>query len=219
MFVYGWLKNVVLCVAGTTSKCPRMKVFAHRRCPFAEVRLCDRELCNWVSLFDWLKNLSPLSQPIRKNCLNLCVFFYFFLAEIKYLNGKLDDDTKYAVFQRSFDKDGNYEDEGFIAFTTKKDNTVAIVAGVVVAILAVVAIVIVVIIFYRKKTDPDPNTDKDTPLQPHPDTSDHTSGIGKLLYIRLIRFLSCSSHKLRKAPIDTSLVLKGPPRLNKDDLT
>ena len=41
------------------------------------------------------------------------------LAFIKYLNGKLDDNTKYAVLQRSFDKDGDYENEGFIQFTTK----------------------------------------------------------------------------------------------------
>lgn len=37
----------------------------------------------------------------------------------KYLNGKLKEKTEYVVFQRSFDKDGNYENEGFIQFATK----------------------------------------------------------------------------------------------------
>ena len=41
------------------------------------------------------------------------------LADIKYLNGKLKENTEYAVFQRSFDQDENYENEGLIQFTTK----------------------------------------------------------------------------------------------------
>ena len=44
---------------------------------------------------------------------------FVILAFTKYLNGKLDDNTKYAVFQRSFDNNGDYENEGFIQFTTK----------------------------------------------------------------------------------------------------
>ena len=126
-----------------------------------------------------------------------CFHFVFilFLAEIKYLNGKLDDDTEYAVFQRSFDKDGNYEDEGFIQFTTNKDNTAAIAAGVVVAILTVVAIVIVIIIFYRRRKNRDGGSGEEPfPMKPNPHRRRtgskslfRRSGIGKLLYILLIR--------------------------------
>ena len=128
-----------------------------------------------------------------------CFHFVFilFLAEIKYLNGKLDDDTKYAVFQRSFDEDGNYEDEGFIEFTTNEDNTTAIAVGVVVAIAAVVAIVIVVIVFYRRRKNRDDGNDIDVPLNSKPhrrrtgskSVSNYfrRSGIGKLLYILIMR--------------------------------
>lgn len=35
------------------------------------------------------------------------------------MNGKLEGDTEYAVFQRSFDEDGGYENQGFVQFTTK----------------------------------------------------------------------------------------------------
>ena len=66
----------------------------------------------------------------------VCFIFILFLAEIKYLNGKLDDDTKYAVFQRSFDKDGDYESEGFIQFETKAKPSTAIIVLVVVGALA-----------------------------------------------------------------------------------
>ena len=41
------------------------------------------------------------------------------LAFTKYLNGKLESNTEYAVFQRSFDEDGGYENQGFVQFTTK----------------------------------------------------------------------------------------------------
>ena len=43
----------------------------------------------------------------------------FLLAFPKYLNGKLKSNTDYAVFQRSFDEDGGYENQGFTQFTTK----------------------------------------------------------------------------------------------------
>lgn len=61
-----------------------------------------------------------MKQLKRKSYFFLCVFSCLLLAFIAYLNGKLDENTKYAVLQRSFDQDGNYENEGFIKFTTKK---------------------------------------------------------------------------------------------------
>ena len=79
------------------------------------------------------------------------MFLCFTLLVEEYLNGKLDDNTKYAVFQRSFDKDDNYENEGFIVFTTNKDNTAAVIAGVVVPLIVVAVIVVVVVLYIRRR--------------------------------------------------------------------
>ena len=79
------------------------------------------------------------------------MFLCFTLLVEEYLNGKLDDNTKYAVFQRSFDKDDNYENEGFIVFTTNKDNTAAVIAEVVVPLIVVAVIVVVVVLYIRRR--------------------------------------------------------------------
>ncbi|CAH3043649.1 unnamed protein product, partial [Porites evermanni] len=80
-------------------------------------------------------------------------------SDIKNLNGKLKENTEYAVFQRSFDQDENYENEGFIQFTTKKENdpespskssTATIVA--VVVVLVILLIVVVGIIVWRLRS-------------------------------------------------------------------
>ena len=73
----------------------------------------------------------------------------FVLAFIKYQNGKLEEGTRYAVFQRSFEEDGDYENEGFIKFTTKEtqdegDNgisTTTVVLAIVVGLLVLVIVV------------------------------------------------------------------------------
>ncbi len=65
-------------------------------------------------------NKKFMKQLKWKSYFCLCVFSCLLLAFIAYLNGKLDENTKYAVFQRSFDQYGNYENEGFLKFTTKK---------------------------------------------------------------------------------------------------
>ena len=75
------------------------------------------------------------------------------------MNGKLEDNTDYAVFQRSFDKGGDYENEGFINFTTHKDHTGAIVAGVLVPLL-IVAAVAAGIFFYRRRRTEDQNEEE-----------------------------------------------------------
>ena len=74
-------------------------------------------------------------------------------AVTEYLNGGLDDNTQYAVFQRSFAKNGDYENEGFIKFKTKKDNTGAIVAGVLVPLLVVVVIALAIFIYRRRRRE------------------------------------------------------------------
>ena len=66
----------------------------------------------------------------------------FLSAFIKYENGKLEEGTRYAVFQRSFTADYEYENEGFITFTTKDiDNefpTTTLVLSIVVGFLVLV---------------------------------------------------------------------------------
>ena len=90
---------------------------------------------------------------------------YFAEGDIKkYLNGELDDNAKYAVFQRSFAEDGEYESEGFIEFTTKKDNTVAIVVGVLVSVLLVVVIVVGIFIYRRRKRRHEDQGDEGIPM-------------------------------------------------------
>ena len=103
-------------------------------------------------------------------------------APSKYLNGKLDDGTKYAVFQRSFAEDGDYENEGIVEFETDKDNT-ALIAGIVVPLLVVVvAIIAAGIFFYRRRQNSDRNgEDEEMSLKPrarHRTLTDRIRGRG-----------------------------------------
>ena len=54
--------------------------------------------------------------------MNFFIFFFFHVEFIKYLNGKLDEGKRYAVFQRSFGEDGDYQNEGFTRFKTIDDD-------------------------------------------------------------------------------------------------
>ena len=82
---------------------------------------------------------------------------------IEYLNGELDDNTQYAVFQRSFAENGNYENEGFIKFETKKDYTIV---GYLVPVLVLVVVFIVLAIFiYRRRRRQNENLDGRIPMQ------------------------------------------------------
>ena len=93
-------------------------------------------------------------------------FFFFYLVTYpKFLNGKLEDGANYGVFQRSFDKDGAYESEGFVKFTTNKDHTVTIVV-VVVVLIVVVAAVGAGIFFYRRRQNSASNGDEEVALRP-----------------------------------------------------
>ena len=70
-------------------------------------------------------------------------------AFINYQNGKLEEGTRYAVFQRCFDKDGDYENEGFTKFTTKETQdkeddgiaTTTLILSIVVGLLVLVILV------------------------------------------------------------------------------
>ena len=101
-------------------------------------------------------------------------FLCFTLLVEEYLNGKLDDNTKYAVFQRSFDKDNNYENEGFIIFTTNKDNTVAVIAGVVVPLIVVAVIVVVVVLYIRRRNRDKAADGEDMPMNSKPPRTTRT---------------------------------------------
>ena len=102
------------------------------------------------------------------------IFLCFTLLVEEYLNGKLDDNTKYAVFQRSFDKDNNYENEGFIIFTTNKDNTAAIIAGVVVPLIVVAVIVVVVVLYIRRRNRDKAADGEDMPMNSKPPRTTRT---------------------------------------------
>ena len=104
------------------------------------------------------------------------MFLCFTLLVDEYLNGELDDDTKYAVFQRSFDKDNNYENEGFIIFTTNKDNTAAIVVGVVVPLIVLAVIVVVVIVYLRRRSKDQAVDGEDVPMNSKPHRTKSVSG-------------------------------------------
>ena len=87
-------------------------------------------------------------------------------AVIEYLNGELDDNTQYAVFQRSFAENGDYENEGFIKFKTKKDYTLEMVVGSLVPVLVLVVVFIVLAIFiYRRRRRQNENLDGRIPMQ------------------------------------------------------
>ena len=101
-------------------------------------------------------------------------FLCFTLLVEEYLYGKLDDNTKYAVFQRSFDKDNNYENEGFIIFTTNKDNTVAVIAGVVVPLIVVAVIVVVVVLYIRRRNRDKAADGEDMPMNSKPPRTTRT---------------------------------------------
>ena len=66
----------------------------------------------------------------------------------EYLNGKLEANTHYAVFQRSFDDYGSYDSEKFIFFKTKKSFPLVTVVVIVVVIVAAV-LVAIAIYFYK----------------------------------------------------------------------
>ena len=102
------------------------------------------------------------------------MFLCFTLLVEEYLNGKLDDNTKYAVFQRSFDKDDNYENEGFIVFTTNKDNTAAVIAGVVVPLIVVAVIVVVVVLYIRRRNRDKAADGEDMPMNSKPPRTTRT---------------------------------------------
>ena len=120
------------------------------------------------------------------------LFIFIPLAHPKYLNGELSDDTKYAVFQRSFSEDGDYEDEGFIEFKTKVDNTV-LIAVLVVSLLVVVVVVVAAIFVYRRRQNSRDEEDTEMPLRPRKRTlTNRIRGRGSGAFGKLCSQYPCS---------------------------
>ncbi|XP_022798569.1 receptor-type tyrosine-protein phosphatase F-like, partial [Stylophora pistillata] len=84
---------------------------------------------------------------------------------VRYLNGKLNDGAEYVAFQRSFDREGVYESEGFVDFKTEKDHTVTIVVVVVVLVI-VIAVIGGGIFFYRRRHSQPGNGEEELALRP-----------------------------------------------------
>ena len=140
-----------------------------------------------------LRDILMVRVKTQNNGSLTVTFLCFVLLVEKYLNGKLGDDTKYAVFQRSFHTDDDYENEGFIIFTTKKDNTAAVVAGVVVSLVVVAVIVVVVVLYIRRRNRDKAADGEDVPMNSKPARTKSVSGffrrsgIGELFFRKVTK--------------------------------
>ncbi|XP_078369293.1 cubilin-like [Oculina patagonica] len=68
-----------------------------------------------------------------------------------YLNGELESNTNYAVFQRSFDDYGSYDTEKFIFFKTKKSFPLVTVIVIVLVVVLVAAVLIAFAVYLLAK--------------------------------------------------------------------
>ena len=128
-----------------------------------------------------LRDILMVGVKTQNNGFLTVTFLCFASLVVKYLSGKLDDDTKYAVFQRSFHTVDDYENEGFIIFTTNKDNTAAVVAGVVVPLIVVAIIVVVVVLYIRRRNRDKAADGEHVPMNSKP------SGIGELFFRKVAK--------------------------------
>ena len=125
-------------------------------------------------------------------------------AVIEYLNGELNDNTRYAAFQRSFAENGDYENEGFITFTTKKDYTVEIVVGVLVPVLLLLLVFIALAIFiYRRRRRQNENLDGGIPMQKKSRIRTASRILG-----RGIGMLLCDTGKIKRVLEDVIIIIK-----------
>ncbi|XP_078374370.1 uncharacterized protein LOC144657893 [Oculina patagonica] len=67
----------------------------------------------------------------------------------QYLNGNLDEGSEYAVFQRSFAENGDYENEGFVKFTTKETEETEDdgLSATIVVLSVIVGLLVLLIVF------------------------------------------------------------------------
>ena len=131
-------------------------------------------------LRDPLRDILMVRVKTQNNGSLTVTFLCFVLLVVKYLNGKLDDDTKYAVFQRSFHSDNDYENEGFVIFTTNKNNTAAVVAGVVVSLIVVAVIVVVVVLYIRRRKRDNAADGENMPVNSEPPRTTRTKSVTEI---------------------------------------
>ena len=114
-------------------------------------------------------------------------------APTKYLNGKLEEGTDYAVFQRSFSENGNYEDEGFIKFKTDTSSNTVLIVAIVVSLLVVVAVIAGGIFFSRRRQNSPPEEeDGEIRLRPRkPTVTDRFRGRGSGAFGKLRLHYPC----------------------------
>ena len=137
------------------------------------------------------------------------ILFYFIFAleaVIKYLNGELNDDTQYAVFQRSFAENGDYDNEGFITFitdklVTKKNYIVEIVVGILVP-LFLVAVIALAIFIYRRRRRQNESLDGGIPMQKKPRRPTASRILG-----RGIGMLLCDTGKIKRV-LEVVIIIK-----------
>ena len=99
-------------------------------------------------------------------------------APTKYLNGKLKEGTDYAVFQRSFSENDNYEDEGFVRFKTDTSSNTGLIVAIVVSLLVVVAVIAGGIFYRRRQNGPGPGPDRDPEIPLEGPINPNTGGGG-----------------------------------------
>ena len=112
-------------------------------------------------------------------------------AVIEYLNGKLSESTQYAVFQRSFAEDGDYENEGFMTFITKTDYVVIVVS--ILVPLFVVVVIALSIFIYRRRRRQNECLDGGIPMQKKPRRPTASRILG-----RGIGMLLCDTGKIKR---------------------
>ncbi len=76
-------------------------------------------------------------------------FLFVSLIVTQYLNGNLDEGSEYAVFQRSFAENGDYENEGFVKFTTKETEETEDdgLSATIVVLSVIVGLLVLLIVF------------------------------------------------------------------------
>lgn len=123
-------------------------------------------------------------------------------AVTEYLNGELDDNTQYAVFQRSFAENGDYENEGFITFITERDYTTVIVVSILVPLFVVVVIAFAIFI-YRRRRRQNENIDGVIPMQKKSRRRTASRILG-----RGIGMLLCDTGKIKRVLENVIIIIK-----------
>ena len=89
-----------------------------------------------------MSKVSCFDFALLELIIHLDMLSFFMAGSREYHNGKLESNTYYAVFQRSFDHYGSYSSEEFLRFKTKKSFPFVTVIVPVVVILVVIPVAV-----------------------------------------------------------------------------